>query len=95
MIRIHVGDIDIHFKVMADHECLYVFVHNTTESQENLRMVSGFVEFLKAGSMAENAGRITGITLNNFLDSVVKLLNLFLRPGDDLHDKRMSTCFSL
>lgn len=56
MVWIHVGYVDVHFEVVTYHESLHVFVHDPTESQEDLGMVLGFVEFLKAGFVTEKAG---------------------------------------
>ncbi len=84
MVWVHVGNVDIHLKIVTDHECLYVFVHNAAESQKNLWMVFGFVEFLKAGSVSNKAGSITSIALDYLVDSVVKLLNFLLSPGNHL-----------
>ncbi len=56
MVWIHVGDVYVHFKVVTDHESLHIFVHDPTESQEDLGMILGFVEFLKAGFMTKKAG---------------------------------------
>jgi hypothetical protein len=78
MVRVHVCNVHIHFEVVTYHKSLHVFVHDTTESQEDFGMVLGFIEFLKAGSVTEKAGRIASITFDDFFNSVVKLLDLVL-----------------
>jgi hypothetical protein len=95
MIGVHVGNVDIHFEVVTYHKSLHVFVHDTTESQEDFGMALGFIEFLKAGSVTEKAGGIASITFDDFFNSVVKLLDLVFGPGNELMIKRNSTSFYL
>ena len=82
MIRIHAGNIDIDLKVMTDHESLHILIHNATESKENFRMLSASVKFLKAGFMSKKPRCIAGIAFYNFLNSVIKLLDLVLGSID-------------
>ncbi len=88
MIRIHACNIDIHFKVMTDHESLHVLVHNATETKQNLRMLSASVKFLKAGFMSKKPRCIAGIAFDNFFNSVIKLLNFVLSSSDLLTIKK-------
>jgi hypothetical protein len=94
MIRIHAGNIDIHLKVMTDHESLHILIHNATESKENLRMISASVKFLKAGFMSQKPRCIAGIALYNFLNSVIKLLDFVLGSIDLLALDKKITCLS-